>query len=82
MPEIIEEMYAFIVKGGDPKFPDDEGVMAFRNSENGEWMPMVGSDMKRVESLKPIAQKMGTMLGLPVTIAKFTTRTTLEVLDP
>ncbi|GAH83034.1 unnamed protein product, partial [marine sediment metagenome] len=46
----IEEMYAFVAEDTGP---DDEGVVGV-NTGCG-WMPLVGADMARVESLKPIA---------------------------
>ena len=80
MPDIIDEMYAFIMKGGDPKYPEDEGVTAVLSG--GQWIPMVGADMTRVESLKKAAQTISTAMGKPITIVKFSTRTEVEVIQP
>ena len=68
MPRITE-MYAFIVEDTGP---DDEGVVAF--NRDGAWIPMVGADMKRVESLRPIAHNLARKLGKPVKLIHFTQR--------
>lgn len=44
----IEEMYAFVAEDSGP---DDEGVVGMATKSG--WMPLVGADMARVESLKP-----------------------------
>jgi hypothetical protein len=52
------------------KGPDDEGVMAMR-LPNGEWAPMVGADLKRVESLWPMADHISKLSGKPYKCLKF-----------
>ena len=59
-------MYAFVVADKDQ---DDEGIMGFRT--HGGMMPMVGADMKRVESLKPIADEICKKIGKTYKIFKF-----------
>lgn len=71
----IEEMYAFVAEDSGP---DDEGIIGM-NTAMG-WMPLVGADMKRVESLRPIARGLGRQIGKKVTLAHFTNREDLEVL--
>jgi len=79
----ITEMFAFIQSDKDP---DDEGVTAwnfydvFKDENN--WMPLMGADMKRVESLKPIAQQIADKTRKPVQLVKFTCRTDLETINP
>lgn len=51
MPKITQ-MYAFVVADKDE---NDEGIIAFA-APNGMMMPLVGADMSRVDSLKPIAE--------------------------
>lgn len=58
----IEEMYAFVTEDSGP---DDEGIVGM-STESG-WMPLVGADMARVESLKPIARNIGAATGYPST---------------
>lgn len=65
----IEEMFAFVVEDSGP---DDEGIIGM-NTGTG-WMPLVGADMARVESLKPIARKIGMAAGKRVKILRFTQR--------
>lgn len=75
MPK-IEQMYAFIT---EDKGPDDEGVIGM-NTDMG-WMPLVGADMARVESLRPIALQIAREVGKPIKLLRFTQREELEVLN-
>lgn len=61
----VDELFGFIALGDD----GDEGVMAI-NTPTG-WLPMVGADMKRVESLKPIAQEITLQKGIKYKIKRF-----------
>ncbi len=72
----IDQMFAFIVVDDD----GTEGIPAFL-APGGTAMPMVGADMARVESLRPIARRMARELKKPVTLCKFTTREILEVIE-
>ena len=78
----IEEMYAFIAEESGP---DDEGVIAIQSppGDDGKtlWLPLVGADMARVESLRPIAQGIGHQLGKKVTLVHFSNREDLEVIN-
>lgn len=71
----IEEMYAFVAEDTGP---DDEGIIGM-NTDMG-WMPLVGADMKRVESLRPIARGIGRQVGKKVTLVHFSNRDDLEVI--
>ena len=72
----IGELFAFIAEEG----PEDEGIVAMMVGD--KWMPMLGADMKRIESLRPIAQKIATIHGQKIILAKFTTRTNIEEIKP
>ena len=72
----ITELFAFIAEEG----PEDEGIIAMMVGDR--WMPMVGADMKRIESLRSIAQKIATIHGQKVILAKFTKRTDMEDIEP
>lgn len=72
----IEQMYAFVVVDAD----GTEGIPAFTGTD-GTPMPMVGADMKRVDSLRPIARGIAVALGKPVTLCRFEIRTDLEVFE-
>lgn len=65
----IEEMYAFVAEDSGP---DDEGVVSM-NTVAG-WMPLVGADMARVESLRPIARSIGEQTGKKIKLLHFTQR--------
>lgn len=65
----IEEMYAFVAEGSGP---EDEGIIGM--TTNSGWMPLVGADMARVESLKPIARNIGVATGKKIKILHFTQR--------
>jgi len=57
----ITEMFAFVAAD---KGPDDEGVMAMMLPD-GMWAPMVGADLARAVSLKPIAEQIAKTSGKP-----------------
>lgn len=59
MPKITE-MFAFVATDAGP---DDEGVMAMWTP--GGWMPMVGADIARAVSLRPIADQIAKESGVP-----------------
>ena len=72
MPRITD-IYAFIAEGAGP---DDEGVTAF--FANGAWMPMVGADLDRVNSLRPMAHAIVLATGQKITLVRFTAREEVE----
>ncbi len=74
---LITEMFAFIVKDE----PNSEGVVRFR-APNGDWMPMVGADMERVEAFRPFAQAMANHFGKPITVIRFTDRQDMDTIMP
>ena len=59
MPKITE-MYAFI--GHEPRDPEDEGILGFMGDQQ-QWIPMIGADMDRVDSLRLIADKICALEG-------------------
>ena len=81
MPKITE-MYAFIVEDSGP---EDEGVIGIQSppGDDGKtiWLPLVGADMARVESLRPIARGIGRQVGKKVTLVHFSNREDLEVIN-
>ena len=72
----IEQMYAFVAEDSGP---DDEGVVGFM--ANTGWMPMVGADMARVESLKPIAQHIVSTTGKKIKLLRFTNREEMGLIE-
>lgn len=64
----------------EDKGPNDEGVVA--KYIGNAWMPLVGADMKRIDSLRPIAGSIATNANKKVTLARFSNRTDLETIEP
>jgi len=73
---MIEELFAFIVLERE----GEEGVPAF--ASGNMLFPLMGSDWTRVESLRPIAQRIARASGKPVTLCKFSVREDVEVIAP
>lgn len=71
----IDSMFAFVAEDSGP---DDEGVIGAMTKDG--WMPLVGADMARVNSLRPIAEGVAQQLGKPVKLLHFTKREDLEVI--
>lgn len=72
--ERIDEMFAFIVV-------DDDGTEGIPATYLGNTLyPLVGADMKRVESLRPAAEDYARSSGKPVRLVRFSTREELEVI--
>lgn len=72
----IDQMFAFVALDKD----GTEGVVA--TMKEGVYYPLVGADMERVESLKPMAEKLAEQLGVPVTLLKFSVREEIETILP
>lgn len=70
----IEKMFAFVCK-------DDDGNEGVIGHKIGNIMyPLVGADMERIESLKPLALSIQQATGKQVYLISFDKRTVLEVL--
>lgn len=76
MPKITE-MYAFVCEDG----PGDEGVLGILG-EDGKWLPLVGADMERVDSLRPLVLELARVTKKPVRLLHFTHMETIEVINP
>ncbi|KKL12546.1 hypothetical protein LCGC14_2534710, partial [marine sediment metagenome] len=76
MPKKIIELYAFIATDNN----GDEGITAML--VGNKWLPMVGADMDRIESLRPVAEKIAGIHGQKIIIAKFTNRVHIEDIVP
>lgn len=73
----IEKMYAFVCTDDD----GTEGIPAF-SGPGGMMLPMVGADLARANSLKPIAEDICKQLGKKITLCRFEVREELEVFEP
>jgi hypothetical protein len=72
----IETMFAYVAE-------DEEGEgVAAHYQEGVGWMPLVGADMARMESLRPIAQELANAGGKPLTLITFEKRTDVETIEP
>jgi dihydroorotase-like cyclic amidohydrolase len=74
----IDKMFAFIAEDNGP---EDEGVCAFQ-TPGGMWFPLVGADMKRVDSLRKIAVQICEESGKPIHLVEFSVRREIEVIEP
>lgn len=70
----IERIFAFIAEEN----PQDEGIVAMKIGT--AWMPLVGADMARIESLRPLAEDIAKASGKTVKLIVFETRKELECL--
>lgn len=76
MPHRVQTFYAVLAIDPD----GDESVPAFL--KDGMMMPLVGSDLARVESLKGAAQEIATITGRVLTLVKFSMREDLQSFTP
>ncbi len=72
MPRITE-IYAFITTDTGP---DDEGIIA--SLVGNTWIPLVGADSARLDSLRLLATHVARELGKSVKLVRFTNREELE----
>lgn len=72
----IDVIYAYIASG-----PEGEGICAF-HGRDGMWLPMVGADIARIESLREHAREMVKKTGQPLKLVKFSVREELETIQP
>jgi hypothetical protein len=77
MPRITE-LYAYVMADTGP---DDEGVPAFLGP-GGAWMPMMGADLARAESLREQAITFARTTGKPITLIRSTGIEVVEVIEP
>ena len=78
MPK-IDRLFAFVAEDNGP---DDEGIMGMRIPGTGEWMPLIGADIARVESLRPIAENISRLTGKPHKVLVFETRREIPTEEP
>ena len=65
--KLVTELYAFVTVD-----PDDgnEGIMGFQ-LPNGDMIPMIGTDLERVESLREVAEKIEEEMGIQYEVRYF-----------
>lgn len=64
MPEITE-MFAFCATDDE-----GEGIMGMM-APNGQWHPMIGADMARVDAIRPMAREIAKIRGVSYKLKKF-----------
>ncbi len=72
----VEEIFAFVIVDDD----GDEGVPAVMVGDM--WVPMVGADPGRIESLHPYAQEVATAKDRRVSLRHFKLTREMEVIEP
>lgn len=70
-------MFCFVIAD---KSPDDEGIPAIHSSLGP--MPLIGADLRRVDSLMPHAQSIADMTGQTIRVYKFTHKEQIGEINP
>jgi hypothetical protein len=78
MPLRIEEIFAWIITERD----GSQGIPARMDLDQGVWIPLVGADKERIESLRPTAIMLAGDLGLKLELVRFHGSEVLETHDP
>jgi hypothetical protein len=68
----IKEIFAFIAE-------DDQGEEILGTRIGETWLPLVGADRERMESLKPIAQSIAQGLPVKVKLFRFSEREEVKI---
>ncbi len=72
----IEELFAYVAEE-----TDGEGVVAFQGP-GGVWLPLVGADVARKDSLRAMAQHIADESGKRIRLLRFSVREELVVIEP
>lgn len=73
----INQLFAFVVVDTD----GTEGVPAFMDPSTGTWLPLMGADMARVDSLKQLVATQPMFAGVRFTICRFGDREVIGTID-
>ena len=71
----IDSLYAFVAEDTGS---GDEGIIGAKTAEG--WMPLVGADMARVKSLRPLAEAIARETGKTIKLLHFETRREVEII--
>lgn len=74
----IEHLYAYVIADKDE---DDEGIPAIL-SDTGLWMPLVGADKMRTDSIRFQAQLLANDFKKPIKLIRSTGIEIVEVIQP
>lgn len=73
----IDRVFAFVMIDQD----GNEGVPAV-SMPSGLVMPLMGADLERVESLRPLAEMFASKTGSTITLCVFGDRREVEIIRP
>lgn len=73
----IERIHAFV--SVDDTDGDEHVIALFRN---GQWLPLVAADERRLEQYRAMAQDIARATGRAVRCVRFEVRTDLELITP
>lgn len=65
--KIIVELFAFC---SQDEVDGQEGIIGCM-SDDGQWFPLIGADMERVESIRNKAIQIGKLSGKKIVLKKF-----------
>lgn len=74
---VIEKMFAFIAED-----EEGEGVCGFQDPLTGDWAPMVGADIARIETLEPMAQLIANESKKTIRLVLFSERKEVRLIRP
>jgi hypothetical protein len=77
MPLVITKLYAWIMIDED----GDEAVPAWHHPDLG-WVPMIGADEARMESLRPHVQVTANQRGVMAVLKVFAHGTVIDQINP
>lgn len=75
--KIIDQIFAFIATGEN----GDEGITGFL-AKDKTWMPMVGADIDRVNSLEALAQHIANETKSEIKLLFFSKKELVKVFKP
>jgi hypothetical protein len=75
--QAIEALYAWVCTEPD----GGEGVAGMNIPGLGGMVPLVGADMDRMKSLRPYAEQLREITGIPIRLVRFSRREDLEILS-
>ena len=70
MPFEIQTVTAFVMSGDN----GDEGILGVQLPDTGEWVPLIGANSERIQSLYPQAMELSKIAGRPFKVLQFSAR--------
>ena len=82
MTNKIDKMFAFVAEEDGVEGICGVQLPSQTHPGSVEWMPLCGSTMTVMESLKPIARQIAAQTGKPIKLVIFSERQELETIVP